>query len=145
MVEKPPKNTVFLKLLNDQIFYQKSGSTKGLRILSSNFWPKIRKIHGAVTEISRVYGLTFSAVGSPLVRTATCWSHESHQRTYYLNFSTFSTNLVIVTWSRTFCTTTVWYLKPIQPFKAVHMVKNHHFDDVYTYLANFSYFCPSAM
>ena len=42
----------------NQIFYQKSGSTKGLRILSSNFWPKIRKIHGAVTEISRVDGRT---------------------------------------------------------------------------------------
>ena len=33
MVEKPPKNTVFLKLLNDQIFYQKSGRVRGLRIL----------------------------------------------------------------------------------------------------------------
>ena len=31
-------------------------------------------------EVDGIY--TFSAVGSPLVRTATCWSHESHQRTY---------------------------------------------------------------
>ena len=45
MVEKPPKNTVFLKLLNDQIFYGKSGSAVTFSLSSSNFWPKIRKIH----------------------------------------------------------------------------------------------------
>ena len=43
---------------------------------------KLAKSNVGKYDNSEVDGRTiFSAVGSPLVRTATCSSHESHQRT----------------------------------------------------------------
>ena len=53
MVQKPPKNTVFLTWIIQKFFFRKKGSVSFLRISISNFWPKISKILRAVIQIWR--------------------------------------------------------------------------------------------
>ena len=147
MVQKPPKNTVFLTWIIQKFFFRKKGFVIFLRISISNFWPKISKILRAVLcNFCVIDGLTnqhSQAWPQLKLRTATSLSDETHQRkTYQLakteklvnnrNFGLF------YAYSAAFCITTSYSIKSKQIKVDLHSISRHWFHWITISIISFS-------